>query len=107
MELNEQLAFSLILHAGEGKSLAFSALQKAKKGEFEQAKMDLEASKKEISKAHQQQTKLISSNSKQLPSLLLIHAQDHVMNAMNSLELITELIDMHHQLQTQITPQKR
>ncbi len=56
----EEVAMSLIAHAGESKSYSFMALKEAKKGEFEKAKEYLDIANKEMLKAHAIQTDLIT-----------------------------------------------
>ena len=98
--MNEELmeiSFGLIANAGEAKGLAYDALSKAKEGNFEEAKELI----KEMHKAHAFQTKLIteeaSGNSIEI-NVLLIHAQDHLMNAMNFQQLAEEFIEVYERL---------
>ena len=55
----EQIAFTIIAHAGEAKSLAFEALSKAKQGCFNKADDLIEQSQKEVNLAHKGQMDLL------------------------------------------------
>ena len=61
----------------------------------------LKESKDEVNKAHKCQTQLIqqeASGNKTDVSVVLIHAQDHLMNTMNYQMLADEIIDIHERL---------
>ena len=68
---------------------------------IEEAKELINKSKEEMHKAHAFQTKLIteeaSGNSVEV-NVLLIHAQDHLMNAMNFQQLAEEFIEVYERL---------
>ena len=67
----------------------------------EEAKELINKSREEMHKAHAFQTKLIteeaSGNSIEI-NVLLIHAQDHLMNAMNFQQLAEEFIEVYERL---------
>lgn len=96
-----EISFGLIANAGEAKGLAFDALSKAKEGNFEEAKELINKSREEMHKAHAFQTKLITEeaqgNSVEM-NVLLVHAQDHLMNAMNFQQLADEFIVVYERL---------
>lgn len=94
----EEVVFQLILHGGNARGLCLEAISFAKKGEIEKAKTKIEEADKEITKAHQIQTQLLhdeSGGKKMEVSLLLVHAQDHLMNALTVKELANEFIDLY------------
>ncbi len=94
----ETIVFSLIAHSGEGRSLCIEAISKAKAGDFEQARGLLDAADEKIAQAHKSQTKLIQSEAdgeKTEVSLLLIHAQDHLMNAITISQMAKEFVDLY------------
>ena len=93
-----QMAMEIIVNAGTGKSLAFEALNAAKKGDFEKAEELLKESEEASLKAHHAQTKLITEEAKGEAmdvNLLLIHSQDHLMTSILARELIGEIIELH------------
>jgi PTS system cellobiose-specific IIA component len=93
----EQIVFTIILHAGNARSHCFEALNLARIGKYKEASECLEESAKEIQKAHIIQTNLFQAEAKgekQEISLLVVHAQDHLMNALLARDLIKEMIGM-------------
>ncbi|WP_088014863.1 PTS lactose/cellobiose transporter subunit IIA [Gottfriedia acidiceleris] len=97
----EQTAFQLILHAGNAKSSLMESMQAAREGNLEEANSKIEEAKVELNLAHQAQTSLIQGEARgenvEL-SILLIHAQDHLMNALTMRDLVTEIIFLHEKL---------
>ncbi|MDA1476815.1 PTS lactose/cellobiose transporter subunit IIA [Bacillus sp. CLL-7-23] len=94
----EQTIFQMILHGGNGKSLSIEAVARAKIGEFSEANKKLRIAEEELLKAHHFQTSLIQNEikgTKTVPSLLMIHAQDHLMNAMTTKDLAVEIVDLY------------
>ena len=81
---------------------AFEAIAKATEGNIEEARTLLKESKADVNKAHRCQTDLIQQEAcgnKTDISVVLIHAQDHLMNTMNYQMLADEIIDIHERLQ--------
>lgn len=98
----EEVVMGLIINAGQARSLAYTALKKAKEGDFINAKSLMAQSHLSLNEAHKVQTKLIESDMGEgriKVSLVLVHAQDHLMNAMLARELIAELIELHEKLE--------
>lgn len=98
----EETIFGLISHSGDAKSLLMEAIGEAKEGKFEKAKKKIKAASEKLNLAHQVQTSLIQSEAggeKQEASLLLIHAQDHLMNAILLKDLATEFIDLYKKIE--------
>lgn len=94
----EEIAFKIILFAGNGKSNAMEAIQEAKARNFEKADQLIEAAGEELSKAHSYQTKLLqeeANGEKNLISILLIHSQDHLMTSMTVRDLAVEIVDVY------------
>lgn len=98
--MNEDLEYTimqLITYAGDARSLAMEAIRNARKGKFEKADTLLGECVEKMVEAHKYQTELIFSETSGSPvpiSLLMIHAQDHVMNAMSVKDLAVEMIEM-------------
>lgn len=94
----ETIAMTLIAHSGDARTLAFQALQAAKKHDFDEADRLMEESEKASVLAHHGQTDLLVSEAngdKVDISILLIHSQDHLMTSMLAQELIREMIEMY------------
>ncbi len=100
----EEKAFQLILYGGDGRSYAMEAMALARQHAFGEARQKIEASREAINQAHHVQTELISAEAggKQTTlSLLMVHAQDHLMNAMTVRELAEEIIYLQKELARQ------
>ncbi len=97
----EQTAFTLILHSGDARSACMEAIQYAKQQDFVKAEQLLEQATEEIGKAHEAQTGLIQKESQGNRSditLLLIHAQDHLMNSITVKDLAREFVELYKRL---------
>ncbi|MGL4561805.1 MAG: PTS lactose/cellobiose transporter subunit IIA [Brevinema sp.] len=91
----EEIVMGLVGFAGEGRSLSIEALRFARKGEFDKADEAFKAANEVLLEAHHIQTELIQNeiNGHSIEvSLLMVHAQDHLMNALLAKELIEEMI---------------
>lgn len=91
----DMISFGIIANAGDSRSYAFQALEAARRGSFEKARELMEKSRTAYQKAHKAQTDLLfaemNGDHKQV-NVLLVHSQDHLMNAMLAMELIDEMI---------------
>lgn len=97
----EAVVMEIIVNAGEGRSLCYEALAQAKKQEIEQAKSLLKQAKECLNRAHLTQTKLIEADQgegKVQMTLVMVHAQDHLMTTILAYELITEMVAMHEKM---------
>lgn len=77
------------------------AIQCSKNGDFEQARELMQQASEKLIAAHAEQTKLIQAETrgeKTEVTLLLIHAQDHLMTSIVVKDLANELIDVHEKL---------
>lgn len=94
----EEIVFNIISHAGNSRSACFEALHLARSGDFDKANLCMQQAKEELSLVHNIQTNLIqeeAAGNKQELSLLLMHAEDHLMTASLAKDLICELIQMY------------
>ena len=97
----EEVVFQIILHAGNARSHAMEAISCAKNNDFASAREKLSEAGKEVTEAHQTQTDLIQKEAKGQKSevtLLLIHAQDHFMNALTVQDMASEFVDLYEKL---------
>lgn len=95
---NLQTVMGLIINGGNAKGSAFSAIKAAKIGDFEQADAKLKAADKFLAAAHNSQTDMLTqeANGKHAPvTLLMAHAQDHLMNAITFRDLAGEIVDLY------------
>lgn len=101
MDRVEEIVFELIIYAGNARSSSMEAVFYAKQGKMTESEKSLKEAGEQLSKAHQIQTSLIQQEAagQTTPlSLLLIHAQDHLMNAMTVKDLAGEFIDLYKRL---------
>ncbi len=94
----ESTVMELIINAGEARSYAMQALHSAKSGHWQDVDTLLQKSTEASKRAHSVQTELIGMDegSGKVPlSLLMVHAQDHIMTSMLARELIEEIIQLH------------
>ncbi|MBO8165147.1 MAG: PTS lactose/cellobiose transporter subunit IIA [Brevibacillus sp.] len=92
---NEQDIFNIIVHSGNARGLAFEALTEAEEYRFGKAEELMKQADEELTLAHKTQTALIQAElngSGPEKSLLMIHAQDHLMTAMSEYKLIEHMI---------------
>lgn len=94
----EEVVFGIIVNGGDARSRAMSAIREAKAGNIDKAKSIIEEANDFLNKAHDIQTELIqneAAGNKTEMSLLMVHAQDHLMNAMTVRDLAVEFIDTY------------
>ncbi len=97
---NEQIIMELITYSGDARSKALMALSSVKENDFDEAERLLKEANNDLLSAHQVQTKLLweecngEVEEKIDFSLLLVHAQDHMMNAMTIYELVEQLVEL-------------
>lgn len=91
----EQVVMELISVSGDARSKALEAIQCARKGEFEEADKLLGECEESLNKAHRVQTDLLVKevNGEYTEiRLLMVHAQDHMMNALTVKDLAEQII---------------
>ncbi|MGF1693005.1 PTS lactose/cellobiose transporter subunit IIA [Photobacterium kagoshimensis] len=94
----EAVVMDIIVNAGEARSLCFEALAQARKQQIETARDCLTQAKACLNRAHLTQTKLIEADEgegKVKMTLVMVHAQDHLMTTILAHELATELVVLH------------
>lgn len=94
----ENIIMQLIVDGGNARSKAMEAIDCAKCGDINGAKELISKADDELGKAHKVQTQLIqdeaAGNTKEV-TLLMVHAQDHLMNAITVRDLALEFIDVY------------
>lgn len=97
MNKSSETAFALIAKAGEARSYAFEALDKAKELDFDGAMELIEKAEELLNDAHQVQFQILSQETSGTCevelSFIMVHAQDHLMTAILAKELIVEQIE--------------
>ena len=94
-------AMGLIANEKKKKSLAFEAIRLAKKGDIEGAREKLKESDKSLLEAHNSQTNMLTKEAQgdhMHVTLLVVHSQDHLMNAITFRDLAGEMVDLYEKL---------
>lgn len=94
-------AMGLIANGGNAKSLAFEAIRLAKTGDIEGAREKLKESDKSLLEAHNSQTSMLTQEAQgdhMHVTLLVVHSQDHLMNAITFRDLAGEMVDLYEKL---------
>ncbi|AYV66099.1 PTS lactose/cellobiose transporter subunit IIA [Niallia circulans] len=94
---NQEIIMGIIIYGGNARSCAMRAIVEAKNAHFEEAEKLMEEAREELNKAHRIQTDLIQAEARgesSEVSLLMVHAQDHLMNAMTVRDLSIEIIEL-------------
>lgn len=94
-------AMGLIANGGNAKSLAFEAIRLAKVGDIEGAREKLKESDKSLVEAHNSQTSMLTKEAQgdhMKVTLLVVHSQDHLMNAITFRDLAGEMVDLYEKL---------
>ena len=94
----EEAVMEIIVNAGQSRSLCFEALHAARQGNIDEAKSLLREADGYARQAHKMQTKLIEQDAgegRQLMTLIMVHAQDHLMNSLLASELSEEIIHLY------------
>lgn len=89
---------TIIMKSGQAKDACYRALQAAKKGE--ETETLLQEATDFMNEAHQAQTTLMSQEASGVEfklSLLVVHAQDHLMTTLTYMDLVKELIALYEQ----------
>ena len=100
-EENEQIIFKLISFSGEARSNLYEAYDSVMNGEYEKAEESLKEADKTILEAHSVQTGLIQKEAQGIHmeiSLLMVHAQDHLMSTLLTKDLIKNMIHMQKEI---------
>lgn len=100
-ENNEFVIMQLIMAGGNAKGSSVEAIRAAKSGDLELAAKKLEEADKFMVDAHNAQTAMLTKEAQgehTEVSLLMVHAQDHIMNAITFRDLAGEIVDLYKRL---------
>ena len=93
MDQQEQIVINLIVNAGSARSSAIEAIEKAEES--------LGNAKEAVNEAHHSQTEMIQAEirgEKAPLSLLMVHAQDHLMTSLLCIDLAQEFVDVYKKI---------
>lgn len=97
----ELIIFDIINYGGTAKGLAYEALDASIEKDYEKAEQLLKEADENLVKAHQVQTDIIqaeAAGNKYEVSVLFVHAQDHLMTAIEAKSLIEYMIKMNKRM---------
>ncbi len=98
----EEIVMNLVVHGGEARSSAIEAVAAARTGDFAQADKLMSASSDALAAAHGYQSRQISAEMSlkggRAVSLLMVHGQDYLMNAITTHDLAVQIIELCRQL---------
>lgn len=101
MEDMEMVIMDIIVQSGNARSLAMQAIADAKEGNFEAANAQLDEADEALGGSHRVQTELIqkeAAGERTEMSLLMVHAQDHMMTAAVVRDLAREMVELYSRL---------
>lgn len=97
----QMICMKLVVNGGDAKSKSIEALRLARSGRFEEAEKLIEECEEILNEAHEVQIDMLQEeargNNIQV-YLLMVHAQDHFMNALTVKDLAVEIIELTRQL---------
>lgn len=96
----QMIAFTIILHSGNAKTEIHQAFKSMRASDFNKAQQQLENANEEVLKAHQSQTELLQTyarGTKVEMEMIMVHAQDHLMNTMTLREIALEMVHLYQQ----------
>lgn len=102
MEELYEIAFGLILHAGNSRSQSIQAVREAENGNFARAEECMKAAEEELHLAHEVQTELLQKEAggdAMTINLIMVHAQDHLAMAMSQKEVSVQMIRLYQRLE--------
>ena len=101
----EDNIMQLIVDSGSARSKAIEAIRKARCGGFDEAEAMLRDCKKLMGHAHQIQTNMLTDEARGAMecnvTLLMVHAQDHLMNAETIYDMACEIVQLCKQIKNQ------
>ena len=97
-----ELAFNIIVHAGESRSLSAEAMDAAENYDFEKAEDLLKKANEEFIKCHEVQTDMLTKEAngeENNINVILIHSQDHLTMATMAMDNARRWIKINKKLQ--------
>lgn len=97
----EMIVFSIISNAGDASAKFLTAIKEAENGNFQEADELMKTGDENLLKAHKVQTEMIQkeiNGEKYEMGILMVHAQDHLMNAILLKDLASSMIKLHKKI---------
>lgn len=96
----QSMAFMMIAHAGSAFDHFYKAIEAARKKEFAKSEEEMKLGQDDLHEAHGSQTKLLTAEVRKddIPfSILMTHAQDHLMMGIMSERFAKEFIMLYQE----------
>ena len=100
-EISSEDIFQIICIASEAKNYLHEAFNNVKSGSYKESEELLLKANETLNEAHKLQTKLITLEAQRVKTeigILMIHAQDHLMNCVMMKELMVSMIEMQKEI---------
>ncbi len=97
----DEMIMSLVVEGGNARSLAMEAMNAAKAGRMDEAEDLMKQCGDALNEAHNAQTDMIQAEIRGegvAVKLLMVHAQDHLMDALVVKDLAREIIDLYKKI---------
>ena len=97
----EEISMLIIANSGAARGSSFEALAAAKRGEYEKAQELMKTADEQFHAAHEAHRGLLAMDANgeiESLSVLITHAQDHLMTSVLAQEMIREIITLHRKL---------
>ena len=94
----ELTMIEIVALSGDARTKLLTAVKKAKEGDFAGARALVDEAQGLLNDAHTSQTDLLTAEARgevTTPSVLLVHAQDHLMTTMLLRDVIDALMDIY------------
>lgn len=94
----ELTMIEIVALSGDARTKLLSAVKEAKSGDFDRAHALVAEARGLLGDAHKSQTDLLTAEARgelTTPTVLLVHAQDHLMTSMLLRDVIDALIDIY------------
>lgn len=94
----QTIAFTIILHAGNGRTLVHESFPLMRAGKYEEAEAKLKEANDALVEAHNAQTDLLHqyANGEDINmEIIMVHAQDHLMTSTTLREMAVEMLEMY------------
>lgn len=98
MNEEEQRILQMVIQGGAARCAAMEAIEAAREGKFGQAAILLERSSQTLAYAYSAQTDMFQKElgkERGGVSLLMVHAQDHLMGAITVRDLAREIVELY------------
>lgn len=97
----QMVAFEIILHSGDARTLIHESFGLMREGKEEEALERLEEANEKITLGHKAQTSLLHTyaDGKEVNvDVIMVHAQDHLMTVITLREVALEMLELHKRI---------